>query len=323
MTVAIVGAGMAGLTCAERLVEAGHRVVLFDKSRGVGGRMATRRIETDSGTRHFDHGCQYFTASSTGFRGQVEAWAQSGLVARWPEVGDAAWVAVPGMNALARSIASRHDTVLHCHVRMLNRQDGRWLVMSDGRIDGPFDAAVIAVPPEQAAPILSLHDFAMARVAASSKSKPCWSLMLALAAPLDAPASIRGSGTVGWAARNSSKPGRGGGECWVIQASPDWSVANLERPPEDVEHELLNAFATQVGAVPQVLASNIHRWRFAHCAGLDRQALWNPDLKLGACGDWLVGHRVECAFISGAALAHAICSTRGTQSGDERATATG
>ena len=58
MRVAIVGAGIAGLSCALRLQGGDHHVTLFDKGRGAGGRMSTRRVETPAGTAAFDHGAQ-------------------------------------------------------------------------------------------------------------------------------------------------------------------------------------------------------------------------------------------------------------------------
>lgn len=53
-TVAIIGAGMAGLAAARRLTATGRKVVLLEKSAGVGGRVATRRIEGCI----VDHGAQ-------------------------------------------------------------------------------------------------------------------------------------------------------------------------------------------------------------------------------------------------------------------------
>jgi predicted NAD/FAD-dependent oxidoreductase len=42
--VLVVGAGMAGLTAAAELQRAGRRVLVLDEGRGVGGRLASRRI---------------------------------------------------------------------------------------------------------------------------------------------------------------------------------------------------------------------------------------------------------------------------------------
>jgi predicted NAD/FAD-dependent oxidoreductase len=85
--IGIVGAGMAGLSCATLLAAAGHRVVLFDKGRGPGGRMATRRVATDLGEVVFDHGAQYLTARDPDFVTQVERWRDAGHVARWRRRG--------------------------------------------------------------------------------------------------------------------------------------------------------------------------------------------------------------------------------------------
>lgn len=46
MRIGAIGAGMAGLSCAQALRRQGHAVVLFDKGRGPGGRMSSRRIDT-------------------------------------------------------------------------------------------------------------------------------------------------------------------------------------------------------------------------------------------------------------------------------------
>jgi predicted NAD/FAD-dependent oxidoreductase len=311
MKIAIIGAGMAGLTCADRLAGSGHLITLFEKSRGASGRMATRRVKTGSGEVAFDHGCQYFTAVSPAFVSQVQDWSRLGLVARWPDAESQAWVGVPAMSTILRHVASRHEVILGCHVRMLSRREDGWHILSDGRTDGPFDAAIVATPAEQAAPILSLHDFDMARVAASVSSSPCWTLMLAFASPLKAPPVHRGTQTIGWAARNNSKPGRPQGECWVIQASPEWSALHLELPAEEVETALFEAFEKLCGPLPDVIGTSLHRWRYAHAAGTDRAMLWNAELRLGACGDWLSGHRVECAWTSGMVLAEAVVAAHG------------
>ena len=77
--VAVIGAGLAGLICAERLIRQGWPVTVFDKGRGPGGRMATRRADD----LRFDHGAQYFTARDQRFRDRVDAWVHDGVVALW------------------------------------------------------------------------------------------------------------------------------------------------------------------------------------------------------------------------------------------------
>ncbi len=102
MRIGIVGAGIAGLACAHRLAGRGHDVVLFDKGRGPGGRMSTRRVQTPGGEAHFDHGAQYFTVRDDDFAQQVSAWIDDGVVAPWPAAGSGAYVGVPAMNSPVR-----------------------------------------------------------------------------------------------------------------------------------------------------------------------------------------------------------------------------
>ena len=84
MEIAVIGAGIAGLACAERLGSAGYRATLFDKSRSAGGRLATRRLQTPLGPTQFDHGAQYFKASTAQFARCVEQWRAAGFVLPWP-----------------------------------------------------------------------------------------------------------------------------------------------------------------------------------------------------------------------------------------------
>ncbi|MEP2103166.1 MAG: NAD(P)-binding protein [Parasphingorhabdus sp.] len=84
MKIAIIGSGLSGLACADQLRTAGHQLFLFDKARGPGGRMSTRRIESAAGDISFDHGAQYFTAHDPSFQIVVDGWGKLGVASRWP-----------------------------------------------------------------------------------------------------------------------------------------------------------------------------------------------------------------------------------------------
>jgi predicted NAD/FAD-dependent oxidoreductase len=305
MNFAIIGAGMAGLACAGGLRATGHCVALFDKGRGPGGRMSTRRISTPLGEASFDHGAQYFTARDLRFRRLVDGWCEAGIAAPWPAAGDDAWVGLPGMNAIIRQMAAAHAVEWGHLVTGLVRKGDAWWLMGQAGESGPFDAVILAIPAEQAATILSLHDFAMARIALMARSQPCWTSMFVFDRPLDdIPPVMRNRNCIAWAARNSAKPGRSGPEAWVVQASAAWSAARLEASQEQVSVSLHAALADAAsGTLPEPLAAVSHRWRFALSAGTGDGALWNPDIALGVCGDWLLGPRVECAWLSGHMLA--------------------
>ena len=308
MKFAIIGAGMAGLSCADALQQAGHSVHLFDKGRGPGGRMSTRRMETELGEVSFDHGAQYFTARDPHFQRQVGAWCEAGVATPWPASREGAWIGVPGMNSPIRHMAASHTVAWASLVTGMMRSGNGWWLVSEKAKHGPFDAVILAIPAEQAAAILSLHDFAMARIALMARSQPCWTGMFVFDAPLDHAADvIRDSGDLAWAARNNTKPGRSGPEAWIVQANQAWSSAWLEASQEEVTAGLLAALADVAGhAIPQPVAASAHRWRYARSGAEGSGVLYDATLRLGVCGDWLLGPRIECAWQSGRMLA-ALC----------------
>ena len=134
LEIAVIGAGISGLVCARLLSESGYHVRVFDKARGPGGRMATRR----TGPLLFDHGAQYFTVRDPHFRRWVESWEADGLAARWEgklavvRAGEIAlkddaterWVGVPGMSAICRHLATGLDVNFGYQIVLLARSDG-------------------------------------------------------------------------------------------------------------------------------------------------------------------------------------------------------
>lgn len=308
LKIGIVGAGMAGLSCADALARHGHAVQLFDKGRGPGGRMSTRRTATAFGEVSFDHGAQYFTVRHHGFAALAHDWARRGLALPWPRAGRDAWIGVPGMSAVVKDMATRHDVAFGRMVTGITRDASGWRFLMEGTVAGPFDVVVIAIPAEQAAALLSLHDFAMARLALKAVSLPCWTAMFVCGEDMSrSPGLFRDVGEIAWAARNGDKPGRDGPEGWVVQAGAEWSQRHLEDPAETVAERLHAKLAELVGkTLPAPLFAQAHRWRYALSAGTGDEALWNPGLGLAACGDWLHGPRVECAWLSGVAAAERI-----------------
>ncbi len=307
MQIAVIGAGVSGLACAAALQEAGHRVVLFEKSAGVGGRMSTRRMDTVLGEASFDHGAPYFTADDPGFRILVEGWQAAGLAAPWPPAGPGAFVGVPGMNAPARRMADGLDVRRWQRIELLGRGPEGWRL--DGAADrsNGHDAVVVAVPAEQAAALLRPVSPSFAARAVAVAGEPCWTVMASFAERLPVAADVvRNAGGLAWAARNSAKPGRTGPEAWVLQASPDWSRAHLEDAPGSVVAALLALFAAAGIVLPEPASASAHRWRYARFGDAGAGYLWDKANQLGVCGDWLLGAGVEGAWRSGTALAAAI-----------------
>ena len=318
--VAVIGAGLAGLSCARHLQQQGLEVRLFEKSRGAAGRMSTRRGEG----WQCDHGAQYFTARDPDFRAEVARWQALGVAAVWQprlEVFGAAdlhtpdetlerFVGTPRMTAPARSLALTLDLRLQSTVQRVERCPDGWRLSTaeQGLLDEAFDALVLAVPAPQAVPLLAPHSPALAGLAALARMRAAWALMLRYDAPLDLhfDAAFVNHGPLRWVARDSHKPGRGLGETWLLHATPQWSEAHLEDTPEAVSDALLAAFA-RLGAEAAPAAWSAHRWRFADTeSSLDRNCCWDEDARIGLCGDWLNGGKVEGAWLSGRGLARRI-----------------
>ncbi|WP_342151583.1 NAD(P)/FAD-dependent oxidoreductase [Methylorubrum sp. SB2] len=308
MRIAIVGAGMAGLACGRALTEAGHDVALFDKGRRPGGRMASRQTDTPLGPAGFDHGAQYLTARDPGFRAELEAWRAKKIVAPWPAAGPEAWVGVPDMSAPLRAMADGLPIRWSHRIEILARETEGWRLRGQEFDAGGFDAVLTALPAEQTAALLHEAAPEIAATAAATPSEPCWTAMAAFSERLDGiPDTLRSEGDVAWAARDSAKPGRGGPEAFVIQASAAWSRENLERSAEDVARDLLTRFFEAGGATPVAPAHlAAHRWRYAASGKAGRDRLWDPARGIGACGDWLIGPRIENAWLSGHRLAAAL-----------------
>ncbi|WP_338240517.1 NAD(P)/FAD-dependent oxidoreductase [Aurantiacibacter hainanensis] len=310
MDIAIIGAGMAGLACAARLTSNDHAVRLFDKGRGPGGRMSSRRVEIDGETLHFDHGAQYFTARDERFVRQVEEWEADGVVARWPNARDGAWVGTPAMNAPVKAMAAGANVTFGARIESIRAVGTVWRLEGEGAPDGAFEAVISAVPAEQVGPLLGLHVPQITDLAERTVSDPCWTLMIGFDDPPDLPDTIRDAWPIGWAARNASKPQRGESECWVVQGSPAWSREYLEEEQDMVSVLLFDALREQAGGrLPGVRHSSAHRWRYAMSGNAGRGAIWDPETRLGACGDWLNGPRVEDAWLSGWELAQKVLDT--------------
>ncbi|MEX1364427.1 MAG: FAD-dependent oxidoreductase [Nannocystaceae bacterium] len=318
--IAVVGAGICGLSCARALVQAGRSVSVFDKARKPGGRMSTRRGPQGG----FDHGAQYFTVRDEHFGAEVDGWRGAGVAAPWTgRIGVARggvvtvkdddrerWVGTPTMSAIARHLSEGLGVESGVRVQQVRRQGERWsLSDAHGAAPGEFEAVVIAVPAEQAVPLLSAAP-TLAAPAAPVQMDPCWAVMVSLAQPLrvDAEGLFVHDSPLAWVAHDGSKPGRSGADTWVLHATPQWTHEHWEDDPQAVTEALLHALAEATGqAVPAVVCADHQRWRYARAdAPLPERCLFDPQLRLGAGGDWCGGPRVEGAWLSGLALARAL-----------------
>ncbi len=324
--IAVIGAGLAGLACARELARADVSVIVFEKARGLGGRLATRR----EGKLAFDHGAQFFTARNESFRRFTEAGRRAGVIAPWlPRIREdhREWdtpidewlVGAPGMSAAVRPLVRNLDVRTSVGVHELIAGQRGWQVLTDaGTPDQVFDALAVALPAPQALDLLGPHGGGF-RGISDVRMSPCWTLMMSFAAPLEGLPVVRRwtSGPLAWAACDSSKPGRPEhAQCWVVHASPAWSVDHVREDARDVAQWLWEEFARSCG-IRDVSPSHLraHRWQHAFTERpLGQSCIVDEECAAGACGDWCMAPRVEAAWDSGRALAHALLSIVGRAS---------
>jgi predicted NAD/FAD-dependent oxidoreductase len=328
--VVVLGAGLTGLVAAGRLEAAGHEVTVLEKSRGAGGRMATRRRDA----LQFDHGAPSFIAEDPAFVEAVAGWRRAGLLDHWrprlgvvdelqcapaPPGGPARFVAVPGMSGLCRGLAAAlRDCRFQWRATALARADGEWVVRGSAGEAGKASefrahTLVTTLPAPQSAALL---DGACALPAAlDTPLQPCWAVMAELDAPVfdHVDAAWVTVGELAWLAREASKPGRPDAEAWTLLATPAWAARHLESSAESVCDALLGAARELPGAGAfTVRRATAHRWRYAQVAGGSGPGvIWREADRLAVAGDWCLGGGVESAWRAGVEVAERIIAGRG------------
>jgi len=322
-TIAVIGAGLAGLVVARELAPA-HEVVVFEKSRGVGGRLATRRADPFE----FDHGAQFFTARTETFCAFLEPLIEAGVVAEWParfaelrreQVADSRqwsngqphYVGAPAMNAIGKALASGLDVRTDTAVTSLSRKGTRWHVAGDGqRSLGEFDWVIVTAPAAQSAELLARTS--LAPVAARVRMHACYALMLGFENIVEPPwqSALVHDADISWISVNNSKPGRPPSSSLVVHSTNAWADAHADVDIEAVKQHLLDECREVTGIETEAASFvDVHRWRYAN---VDSQSgdlfALDPEQRLAACGDWFVQGRVEGAFSSANALAERLGS---------------
>lgn len=287
--------------------------LVLDKGRGIGGRLATRRVTLAEGEISFDHGAQYLTARDPGFAAELHDFGFA--CAPW----DDGWsgrrlVGVPGMSGLPRAMAAGLDVRLNRHVTAVRAVPYGWELDIDASCIETRHL-VMTVPAPQAAALLG-EGHPLHPQIASVLMAPCLTLMAAFPSDLPRPFRSRASDDqpLAWIAQDSSKPGRSGTlTTWVAQASTEWSERHLEDTPGDIADRLLPMLAAAIGLAPESsLYAAAHRWRYARAiVPLGAPFLRSEDTTLHVGGDWCLGARVEAAYASGTAIADAIIEQEG------------
>jgi hypothetical protein len=313
----VVGAGLAGLTAARELAGT-YDVIVLDKGRGLGGRLATRRI----GDATLDHGAQFFTTHTAEFASVVERWVAAGLAAPWfhgrigptgvvDSDGHTRYRGVATMNAIAHHLADGLDVRRNTLVTAVARSGDGWSVRT---ADATFDAdAVLLTPPvPQSLALLAASEVTLSADDLAALQAITYEPCLALLAVLDGPSGLPepgaidpADGPIDWMADNHRK-GVSAQPAVTIHATADFSREHWTTPDADVAVLLLGAAG--LSAAPIVDGVQVQRWRYARPVAVHPARCLAADGLPGLvfAGDAFGGAKVEGAVLSGRAAAVAL-----------------
>ena len=312
--IAIIGAGMSGITVAKELAKS-NEVVVFDKSRGIGGRMATRRTPN----YHFDHGAQFFTAKSDEFKELCQKAKKDNVIEKWEcqlvEISDnnintksyvnnsQYFVAKPQMNSLCKYMGKDLNILLSKKIDAINFDKNKWSLKTlENDIFEDFDYLILAIPSHQAVNLIP-GNFKHFDIVSNIKMSGCFTLMLGFQEDinLEFDAALVKESNISWISLNSSKPGRKNGYSLVVNSSNRWADENIEEELEIIKEKMITSLKEIINFdFNNIDYQNIHRWSYANAAlRKGDKSLFDKSLNLGICGDYLISGRVENAFLSG------------------------
>lgn len=313
--VAIIGAGISGLTMASMLQSTAD-ITVFEKSRGVGGRMSTRHVDDFS----FDHGTQFFTARTPEFQAFLAPLITNNVVADWQgkvvtlgmdgDVYKRQWfephyVATPHMNSLCKYLARDLNLVFNATIAPPVRNGDHWhLLDKDGQELGVFDWVICTAPPVQALGLFGSHLPSDTHQSLSGMTMSgCYALMMGYPTPWPKQwiAAQVNDGPVGWISINTTKPGRDTTQtAIVVHANNDWSDQHIDDDQDHVRSILQSSFETLTGlSADDAAYISLHRWRYALRRTGDNPVQPHIDRQLGLvlAGDWCWNSRIEDVWL--------------------------
>lgn len=324
---AIIGAGLSGLTAARRLTQAGIGCTIFDKSRGVGGRLATRRAECHGATLRFDHGASYLThaqasgiadvmtPASTARPNQDQSLrhlCEAAELTPWnlSSFGQTAnLISASGINAVGKALAASLDINLGATITRADRDasGNHWLLSAqDALFPQTFDLLITTTPPVQAANILGPYQGPIMPTLTNIRPRACWTLMLGTQRPINESAlNDQGEVIHRVIPEHSKNRHHPSGLCsYTIQAERKWSQEHAETEADDVAQAMLRQLMGLGWDGAGIEHQQIHRWLYAGVENpADEPCLRDPGQGLICAGDWCLGNDIDSALASGNAAA--------------------
>lgn len=321
MKIAIIGAGLSGLTLATRLQNKAE-IEIFEKSRGVGGRMTTRFAEPF----YFDHGAQHFTAKSAEFEDFLKPLIKENIVKKWNAnfveldfnkiTNSRSWgktkhtthfVGSPKMSSICKYLSLNfNENVkinLQTKVTKITNNNGKIAINDDkNEVAKIFDFVILTIPPKQALEILP-SNFEYFDEIKKYNMVGCYSLMTAFnkKPPINWDSALVKNSKISWISCDSSKPDRNlENFCFLANSTNEWAENNIEENLDFIKEQLAEELQKIIKfEKSSLIYANIHKWRYANIGKQNgEKSFFDEKNKIGICGDWLIQARVESAFLS-------------------------
>ena len=323
----IIGAGLSGLSCARELKTHNIDATIIDKGRGVGGRMATRRLENNGETATFDHGAQFFTARDEKFQNMVRDWCDSGLAREWfrgqnkahlngkvesETDGHPRFCATRGMNSIAKHLAQDLNLHINQRVTKLARKDEAWTLHFADASTCSARSLLLTCPVPQSLALLDAGKVNLPVDLRAQLENVTYESCVAALLWLDGAGHVPRPGAlyceeepVSWIGDNFQKGVSSVEGAITVHGAPQWSAQNYTLDDEKTVQVLAHAAREFLGA--EIRASSVARWKFSkpNDARTDGCVRWD-EAKLVFAGDAFGGSKVEGAMSSGWAAAQAL-----------------
>ncbi len=323
----IIGAGLSGLACARDLKSRGIESTIYDKGRGVGGRMATRRLEDNGETAIFDHGAQFFTARDERFQQIVRDWCENGLAHEWfrsqskarlngdvesESDGHPRFCATRGMNSLTKNLALDLEIHRAQRVTKLVWKNEVWTLHFADASTCSARSLLLTSPVPQSLALLDAgavqlpHELRAQLEDVTYESCVAALLWLKSAGRVPAPGALYiEEEPISWIGDNFQKGVSSVEGAITVHGAPKWSAENYTLDDAATVQVLAEAAREFLGA--EIRTSSVARWKFSKpIAANDNGFLRWPEANLVFAGDAFGGSKVEGAIRSGWAAARVL-----------------
>ncbi|MEM8831933.1 MAG: FAD-dependent oxidoreductase [Cyanobacteria bacterium P01_G01_bin.19] len=313
----IIGGGISGLIAATLLQRQGMKVIVLDKGRGIGGRLATRRIKYSAAIEGvFDYGTQYFSVKHPEFQPWVDDWLDREIIKEWcrgfGEVDDKPrYCGVNGTRGIAKYLARDLDVCTSTRVVKLT-YDEQWLIETDGDRYYRGNFLIMTPPVPQSLKLLDDSGINLAPDIRTSLERVSYYGCIAVLALLEQPSKIPAPGGMAiesdslvWLGDNYQKGISPQGYAVTLHATPGFSDDHWNNSDAEIADKLFAAASPWLGSA--VIKYQVHRWRYSLADNLyDQPCLALPELSLILAGDVFVAPKIEGAVLSGIAAAESL-----------------